>query len=47
MDGAGIRSMMHLGAEGVQLGTAFLLCPESATDVGYRQALSGEPAPKP
>ncbi len=21
--------------------------PESATDVGYRQALSGEPAPKP
>ena len=46
MDGAGIRSMMHLGAEGVQLGTAFLLCPESATDVGYRQALSGEPTPE-
>lgn len=46
MDGAGIRSMMQLGAEGVQLGTAFLLCPESATDAGYRQALSAEPAPK-
>ncbi|ANZ06111.1 NAD(P)H-dependent flavin oxidoreductase [Raoultella ornithinolytica] len=46
MDGAGIRSMMHLGAEGVQLGTAFLLCPESATDAGYRQALSGEPTPE-
>ncbi|WP_434641058.1 NAD(P)H-dependent flavin oxidoreductase [Klebsiella sp. I138] len=45
MDGAGIRSMMHLGADGAQLGTAFLLCPESATDHGYRQALSADPAP--
>jgi nitronate monooxygenase len=46
MDGAGIRSLLQLGAEGVQLGTAFLLCPESATDAGYRQALSAEPPPQ-
>ena len=26
-------------ADGVQLGTAFLLCPESSTDSGYREAL--------
>lgn len=39
MDGAGINSVMNLGAEGAQLGTAFLLCPESAADAGYRQAI--------
>ncbi len=33
MDGAGIASVMQLGAQGVQLGTAFLLCPESAADM--------------
>lgn len=31
---------MTLGADGVQLGTAFLLCQESAADEGYRRALS-------
>ncbi len=40
MDGAGITSVMQLGAQGVQLGTAFLLCPESAADAGYRAAIS-------
>lgn len=40
MDGAGIASLMPLGADGAQLGTAFLLCPEAATDSGYRQALT-------
>ncbi|WP_202023352.1 NAD(P)H-dependent flavin oxidoreductase [Klebsiella quasipneumoniae] len=40
MDGAGIASMMQLGAQGVQLGTAFLLCPESAADAGYRAAIA-------
>ena len=40
MDGAGIRAAMSLGADGVQLGTAFLLCPESAADAGYRRALT-------
>lgn len=33
MDGAGIASVMQLGAQGIQLGTAFLLCPESAADM--------------
>ncbi|OUF44086.1 hypothetical protein AZ044_002100 [Pluralibacter gergoviae] len=40
MDGAGIHAAMTLGADGVQLGTAFLLCQESAADEGYRRALS-------
>ncbi|TCW08541.1 nitronate monooxygenase [Raoultella sp. BIGb0138] len=40
MDGAGISRVMRCGAAGAQLGTAFLLCPESATDAGYRQALT-------
>jgi nitronate monooxygenase len=39
MDGAGIVAAMALGAGAVQLGTAFLLCPESAIDDGYRHAL--------
>ncbi len=39
MDGAGIASVMQLGAQGVQLGTAFLLCSESAADAGYRAAI--------
>lgn len=43
MDGAGINSMMAIGADGVQLGTAFLLCPESAADTGYREAIKGSP----
>ncbi|WP_309544962.1 nitronate monooxygenase [Alkalilimnicola ehrlichii] len=30
MDGAGIAAAQSLGADGVQLGTAFILCPESA-----------------
>ncbi|WP_034809281.1 MULTISPECIES: nitronate monooxygenase [Enterobacteriaceae] len=39
MDGAGIHAMLSVGADAVQLGTAFLLCPESAADDGYRQRL--------
>ena len=39
MDGAGMRAMLELGATAVQMGTAFLLCPESATTAGWRQAL--------
>lgn len=46
MDGAGICRAMSLGAEGAQLGTAFLLCPESAADSGYRQAIKAGPAPQ-
>ncbi|EMH4163736.1 nitronate monooxygenase [Pluralibacter gergoviae] len=39
MDGAGIGAMMTAGADGAQLGTAFLLCPESAADESYRRAI--------
>ncbi|WP_252271782.1 NAD(P)H-dependent flavin oxidoreductase [Pseudomonas subflava] len=44
MDGAGIRAALALGASGVQLGTAFVLCPESAANAAYRAALKGEQA---
>lgn len=39
MDGVGIRAALDLGAEAAQLGTAFIGCPESAADTGYRAAL--------
>lgn len=44
MDGAGIAATLALGAQAAQLGTAFVGCPESAIDAGYRRALlqSGE-----
>lgn len=41
MDGAGIRAALDLGAIAAQLGTAFIGCPESAADDGYRRALAG------
>jgi nitronate monooxygenase len=41
MDGAGIAACLMLGAGAVQLGTAFIACPESAADAGYRAALLG------
>ncbi|MWV14305.1 nitronate monooxygenase [Pseudomonas sp. R-28-1W-6] len=39
MDGMGIRAAMQLGAAGAQLGTAFILCPESAANPAYRAAM--------
>ena len=33
---------MHLGAEAAQLGTAFIVCPESAASNDYRAALTSE-----
>lgn len=44
MDGAGIAAAMRLGAQAVQLGTAFVGCPESAADAGFRQALASDSA---
>lgn len=44
MDGAGINAALALGAAGVQLGTAFVLCPESAANPAYRAALRSEQA---
>lgn len=41
MDGAGIGAALNLGAVAAQLGTAFIACPESAADAGYRTALAG------
>jgi nitronate monooxygenase len=41
MDGAGIAAALDLGAVAAQLGTAFVLCPESAADNAYRAALDG------
>ncbi len=38
-DGRGIAAALVLGAQGVQLGTAFLSCPEANTDDNYRAAL--------
>src|SRR5580704_8136336 len=44
MDGAGIAASLTLGAAAAQLGTAFISCPESSADVGYRAALLGSAA---
>ncbi|OEY65339.1 NAD(P)H-dependent flavin oxidoreductase [Marinobacter sp. X15-166B] len=44
MDGRGIRAALASGACGVQMGTAFVLCPESAADASYREALKGATA---
>lgn len=42
MTGADVAAMWRLGASAVQLGTAFLGCPESATSAAHR-ALLGRP----
>lgn len=44
MDGAGIAAGLALGASAAQLGTAFVACPESSADAGYRAALLGPAA---
>jgi nitronate monooxygenase len=41
MDGAGIAASLALEAAAAQLGTAFIACPESSADSGYRAALLG------
>ncbi len=44
MDGAGISAALRLGAAAAQLGTAFIACPESDADAGYRAALASDAA---
>jgi nitronate monooxygenase len=43
-DARGVEAAMALGAAGVQVGTAFLLCPESTTTPMHRAALKSEAA---
>ena len=40
-DAAGLAAAMRLGAAGVQVGTAYLLCPEASTSPVHRAALKG------
>ena len=41
VDAAGVRAALALGAAGVQVGTAFLCCPEARTSAVHRAALAG------
>jgi len=43
-DAAGVAAALALGAAGVQVGTAYLLCPEARTSAVHRQALGSEAA---
>ena len=44
MDGASIAAVLQLGASAAQLGTAFIGCPESDADAGFRAALASDAA---
>ena len=43
-DAKGVAAAMALGAAGVQVGTAYLLCPEATTSALHRTALKSERA---
>lgn len=43
-DAAGVAAAMALGAAGVQVGTAYLLCPEASTSAVHRAALQSDAA---
>jgi nitronate monooxygenase len=43
-DAQGVAAAMELGAAGVQIGTAFLLCPEATISAVHRAALKSKAA---
>jgi nitronate monooxygenase len=43
-DAKGVAAAIALGAAGVQIGTAYLLCPEATTSAVHRAALKGDTA---
>ncbi|MDT3678585.1 MAG: DUF561 domain-containing protein [Burkholderiaceae bacterium] len=43
-DAAGVAAALALGAQGVQVGTAYLLCPEAKTSAVHRAALASSAA---
>ena len=43
-DAKGVAAALALGAAGVQIGTAYLLCPEATTSAVHRAALKGDAA---
>lgn len=43
-DAKGVAAAMALGAAGVQIGTAYMLCPEAATSIVHRAALKSDAA---
>ena len=43
-DASGVAAALALGAAGVQVGTAYLLCPEATTSAVHRAALQSEAA---
>lgn len=44
-DAQGVQAMRALGAAGVQVGTAYLLCPEATTSEVHRHAIAAVAAP--
>ena len=46
-DAKGVAAAMALGAAGVQVGTAYLLCPEATTSAVHRAALKAKPPATP